>query len=238
MGARAGLHVLKVVVAVAARPTARPWSYRSVAGCRRNLHTVAAMATIANLTSAARIVPTTTRGSVDRSREVRHPSMKPSAPVIVSPAGPADAENVWRLQRAAFRAEAELYGDDRIPPLTQTLEELTREFASKVCLKACDAGGRLVGAVRLQRQGATVLLGRLSVEPACQRQGIGSALLRAAERVWPDAERMELFTGSRSIGNLRLYERHGYVQFREATTPTVTLVYLEKTLRPPAGVGV
>ena len=156
--------------------------------------------------------------------------MNPTAPVLISQAGLADAEAVWRLQRAAFRAEAELYGDERIPPLMQTLDELAKEFASKICLKACDADGRLVGAVRLQRQGATVLLGRLSVEPACQRQGIGSALLRAAEDVWPEAGRIELFTGSRSVGNLRLYERHGYVRFREVATPTVTLVYLEKTL--------
>lgn len=154
--------------------------------------------------------------------------------VTISEAGLADAENVWRLQRAAFRAEADLYGDERIPPLVQTLEELVREFSSKICLKACDADGRLVGAVRLQRQGTTVLLGRLSVEPACQRQGIGSALLRAAEHVWPEAVRIELFTGSRSVGNLRLYERHGYVRFREMATPTVTLVYLEKMLRPAA----
>ena len=53
--------------------------------------------------------------------------MKPTAPVLISHAGLADAEDVWRLQRAAFRAEAELYGDDRIPPLVQTLDELARE---------------------------------------------------------------------------------------------------------------
>ena len=164
--------------------------------------------------------------------------MNPTAPVLISQAGQADAEAVWRLQRAAFRAEAELYSDERIPPLMQTLDELAKEFASKICLKACDADGRLVGAVRLQRQGATVLLGRLSVGPVCQRRGIGSALLRAAEDVWLDAGRIELFTGSRSVGNLRLYERHGYVRFREVVTPTVTLVYLEKTLRSaPAGAG-
>lgn len=45
----------------------------------------------------------------------------------------------------------------------------------------------------------------------------------------PDAARFELFTGSRSLGNLRLYRRLGYEEFRlEPLSDQVELVYLEK----------
>lgn len=162
------------------------------------------------------------------------------AAVTLTRAKPVDAPAIWALQRAAYQTEAALYGDPAIPPLTQTLDNLTAEFADKVFLKA-QLAGRLVGSVRVQLRGTTVLLGRLIVAPECQRQGIGSALLRQAETVWPEAVRVELFTGVRSAGNLRLYERHGYTRYREEwLSEAVTLVYLEKALPPgarPAGMS-
>ena len=59
-------------------------------------------------------------------------------------ATPADAAEILSLQRLAYVREARIYGDFTIPPLAQTLEELSAEFASKVFLKALE-GGDLVG---------------------------------------------------------------------------------------------
>jgi len=72
-------------------------------------------------------------------------------------------------------------------------------------------------------------VGRLIVHPKRQRQGLGTALLAAIESCFPKARRFALFTGSRSEGNLRLYQRLGY-QFVDsrAVTPGLTLVFLEK----------
>jgi ribosomal protein S18 acetylase RimI-like enzyme len=68
------------------------------------------------------------------------------------------------------------------------------------------------------------------VHPGTQGRGIGTLLMRHIEGSFPSVARFELFTGSRSEGNLRLYERLGYQRFREtALSPTVTLVFLEKS---------
>jgi GNAT superfamily N-acetyltransferase len=72
-------------------------------------------------------------------------------------------------------------------------------------------------------------IGRLTVHPDWQGRGLGAALMRHIERDCAQSRRFELFTGSRSAGNIRFYERMGYVRSREQTlSPAVTLVYLEK----------
>ncbi|HET9865334.1 MAG TPA: GNAT family N-acetyltransferase [Steroidobacteraceae bacterium] len=143
-------------------------------------------------------------------------------------AQPDDAPAILELQKLAYRSEAQLYDDWSLPPLTQTLESLRAEFASSRILKAVD-GEHLVGAVRAREADGVCHVGRLIVTPQLQGRGIGTRLMRAIEARFPGARRFELFTGSRSVGNLRLYERLGYRRCREQVlSPAVTLVYLEK----------
>ena len=164
----------------------------------------------------------------------------------ILPATLADAPEILALQRLAYQAEARLYGDWSIPPLTQTLAELETELAAemqteppifavlKAALKAVDETGAIVGSVRARLDetpgtGAVCRIGRLIVHPRRQRQGLGSALLAAIEASFPHAARFALFTGSKSEGNLRLYRRLGYrdVDSREVSSG-LTLVFLEK----------
>jgi ribosomal protein S18 acetylase RimI-like enzyme len=85
--------------------------------------------------------------------------------------------------------------------------------------------------VRAREADGTCHIGRLIVTPELQGRGIGTRLLRAIEARFPGARRFELFTGSRSAANLRLYERLGFRRCREQTlSPAVTLVFMEKTL--------
>ncbi len=144
-----------------------------------------------------------------------------------------DFPRILSIQKKAYLAEAALYDDYALPPLRESLEEIEAESASKIFLKA-EIDGTVGGSVRLALFGPTCIVGRLAVDPRFQRRGIGSALLLHAESVFPEAARFELFTGSRSEANLRLYERHGYVRFREEVlSPAVTLTYLQKVKRPP-----
>ena len=96
-----------------------------------------------------------------------------------------------------------------IPPLLQNLESLLEEIQSATVLKASEAQV-VVGSVRATLHDKTCMIGRLIVEPALQGQGIGSSLLQAIEAMFPQAELFELFTGSKSERNIRLYRRHGY----------------------------
>ena len=140
----------------------------------------------------------------------------------------ADAEALLALQKRAYQSEAELYGDWTIPPLTQSLASLRRDIETMTVLKA-SVEGEIVGSVRARVVDACAQVGRLIVDPTRQRQGTGSALLRAIEAALPQAERFELFTGSRSTANLRLYQRHAYVvRETKRLSERVSIVYLDK----------
>ena len=149
----------------------------------------------------------------------------------IAPATLADAEAILALQRRAYAEEAARYDDWSIPPLTESLEALQQAFATMTILKAID-GDTIVGSVRGREESGicgNCQIGRLIVQPERQRQGIGSSLLHAIERSFPDARSFELFTGEQSAGNLRLYERHGYMAIeRKALSPKVTIVVLRK----------
>lgn len=141
---------------------------------------------------------------------------------------PADAAEIHELQRLAYRSEAELYGDWTIPPLVDPLAETVRALSVQLVLKAV-VDGRIVGAVRGRLDNGTCHVGRLIVHPEAQGRGLGTRLMLALEEALPEARRFELFTGERSVRNLRLYAMLGYREYRRAPlSPQVTLVYLEK----------
>jgi ribosomal protein S18 acetylase RimI-like enzyme len=146
----------------------------------------------------------------------------------IARAGEADATAILALQKRAYESEAMLYGDRTLPPLTQSIESLRAEFSSSVVLKAVE-GETLIGSVRAREVDGTCHIGRLIVEPGRQGRGVGTSLMREIEAAFPAAGRFELFTGSRSENNLRLYQQLGYRRCREqALAAAVTLVFLEK----------
>ena len=130
------------------------------------------------------------------------------AQIVLSPISPDDAGEVLTVQRAAFVSEAQIYGTADMPPLTQTLEQLRAELADANGWVA-RLDGRLVGAIRVRETPELLLVGRIAIAPDVQGSGVGRALLEAAEQA-SDAPESELFTGSLSEANIRLYENCGY----------------------------
>jgi len=140
-----------------------------------------------------------------------------------------DLSAILQLQYEAYQSEAELYQDYSIQPLTQTIEELELEFAAGVFLKA-ELNGRIVGSVRGRIQDGVLSIGKLIVAPSRQKQGIGTKLMQAIERWDANIHRYELFTGHKSLKNLALYERLGYIKLKEIPiNENLTLVYLAKS---------
>lgn len=123
---------------------------------------------------------------------------------------PEDAGEVLTVQRAAFVSEALIYGAVDMPPLTQTLDQVRAELTDNLGWVAT-VGGRLVGVIRAVQNEGLLLIGRIAIAPDMQGEGVGHALLAAAED-GSTAREAELFTGSLSEANIRLYEACGYVQ--------------------------
>ena len=149
--------------------------------------------------------------------------------------GVDDAGEVLTLQRAAYVTEAQSHADPGLPPLRQTLAELRAELASEdvVALGIRD-GGRLVATVRVRHGGSdphVAELARLAVAPDRQGEGMGTRLLLEAERhTRPGVSAIALFTGEHSHGNVRLYERHGYVETHRTPAGNHELVHMRKAV--------
>ena len=144
-----------------------------------------------------------------------------------------DAGEIFTLQRAAYVSEAILHEDLGLPPFTQTLGELQAELADPaVTALGIRRDGRLVASVRLRVQGEVAELGRLIVAPDLQGQGLGTRLLRAAEADLPETvERVNLFAGEKSVANIRLYEREGFIETHREPAGTYEMVFLSRTRR-------
>jgi ribosomal protein S18 acetylase RimI-like enzyme len=153
--------------------------------------------------------------------------------------GTDDAGEVLTLQRAAYVTEAQAHGDLELPPLRQSVTELSAELGRGDVLAVGwrDDRGRLLAAVRAtvsSDDGTLAEIGRLAVVPDRQGQGLGSRLLEAVEARLPDGVReIRLFTGERSEANLRLYRRLGYSETHRTGTPAgYALVHLSKPCAP------
>jgi len=139
-----------------------------------------------------------------------------------------DLQEILDLQYLAYQSEALLLNDFAIPPLKQTLKEVEQEFENGMFLKAIDDNDIIIGSVRAYTKNDTLYIGKLIVHPNFQGQGIGSKLLIEIEKAYPQ-ERYELFTSDRSVKNIRLYERLGYVKYKEhEEVPGLKFIYLQK----------
>ena len=147
---------------------------------------------------------------------------------LIMKAQEEDLEKILELQYLAYQSEAKLFSNMDIPPLRQTIEEVYDEFQRGIILKAEDDGGNIIGSVRAYQEDGTVYIGKLMVHPKMQKKGIGTKLLLEIENEYPN-QRYELFTSTKSISNIRLYEKLGYKIFKEeAASRELQFVYLQK----------
>ena len=133
------------------------------------------------------------------------------ATIEVRPATRSDAGEILTLQRAAwYHTEAQRHGWMFIPPLTQTLDELSgrHRHPDRARCRPRSPHRRY----RARRSHAYRLVHRrLGVVPDLQGRGLGRRLLAAIEASAPDGvARFTLTTGPKSVENIAFYERHGY----------------------------
>lgn len=148
------------------------------------------------------------------------------------------AGELLTVRRAAFVAEAQLYGDPNLPALTQTLAELKEDLKRPevVTIGVWD-GPRLLGSVRVELEGNRAMLGRLAVVPDRQGEGLGTKLLLAVLEYLPEAtEEVWIFTGQDSKHNLAMYDKVGFEHQYDQNAGDLTYAYLRKILAEAAPV--
>jgi ribosomal protein S18 acetylase RimI-like enzyme len=139
-----------------------------------------------------------------------------------------DLQEILELQYLAYQSEAALFKDKDIPPLRETIEEVTEAYNNGTILKMV-SGEMIIGSVRAHELNGTVYIGKLMVHPDHRRKGFGSMLLDEIEKYYP-GKRYELFTSTRSEDNIRLYQKHGYKIFdRKEISDELVFVYMEKS---------
>ncbi len=133
--------------------------------------------------------------------------------LAVSVATPGDAAELLVLGRACWVPEGRAAGSWEIPPLRESLDELTASFGDWTTW-VVRAAGRLVGSVRgrvAPGDEHTWETGRLMVAPDLQGRGLGRALLAHSEAAAPATVRTWwINTGVASGRNQRTYKKAGY----------------------------
>ena len=165
--------------------------------------------------------------------------------IAIRIAVPADLSSMHALIERAYRGdsarqgwthEADLFSGERIDR-----EALEAMFADPghIFLIA-EQGDAAVGSVSLTAHGnGLVYLGLLCVDPMRQADGLGKAIIAAAETVAReqlDADRIELTVVDSRVELVAYYERRGFARtgerrpFPVLLDPPVTMVVLEKAL--------
>ena len=137
-----------------------------------------------------------------------------------------DLKEILDLQHLAYRSEAALFNNYKIQPLTETIDELIDEYNTGLVLKLV-LDNRIVGSIRAHEGNNTVYIGKLMVHPNYQHKGYGTELLNEIEKYFPN-KRYELFTSTKSINNIKLYEKNGYKKYDIKNIDGIDFVYLEK----------
>jgi len=165
--------------------------------------------------------------------EVKHKSMMETARgidrLVYERAELRDIPEILALQKITYQSEAEIYGDESLPGLQQTLAEIEAEFEQWMFIKSV-INGKIVGAIRGRAEGNTGTIRRCIVHPYFQRRGTGARLITEMERAFPpEITRFITLTGHKSRRNLAMCEKLGYRMFKtEPYLPTIQWVYLQK----------
>ena len=139
---------------------------------------------------------------------------------------PATLQRLVEVQRAGYRVEADLIGAISLPPLHETPEQL--RTAGEHFLGAF-LDGALAGAVSWKRDGETVDIHRLVIDPSAFRKGLATRLLDALEEREAGARHWTVGTGKGNAPARALYERRGFLPVEERIVPGgVVWVRLER----------
>jgi GNAT superfamily N-acetyltransferase len=147
---------------------------------------------------------------------------------VLRRAGPQDFAALVALQHAAYARNRELLGVEPIPLLADYRAVLAER---EVWVLDGDTGLR--AALILEPERDCLLIESIAAEPSAQGQGLGRALLYAAETRAQElgCVTLRLFTGAPLVHLMAWYARHGYMVERREALRDREIVHMVKHLR-------
>lgn len=131
-------------------------------------------------------------------------------------ADPCFAAELLRLQHAAYRVEAGIVGDNRLPPLTADESDVA---AWRGHLLVAWEATHLLGAVAWSEREDVMEVDRLMVDPAAHRRGVATTLLaHVLER--GGSRDVDVSTGRDNAPAVALYRGHGFEPVGDEQAPT------------------
>jgi ribosomal protein S18 acetylase RimI-like enzyme len=160
----------------------------------------------------------------------RKPCLSPCS-ASVRPARPDDLPSIDKIVRRAYQRYVQRIGRKPAP----MLDDYARKLNDATVLVAED--GEVVGVIVLIAKPDHLLVENVAVQPSHQGQGIGRALLSAADRHAAELslDELRLYTNAAMTENLSFYPRLGYVEVARRIEDGFDRVFFSKPVAgPPA----
>ncbi len=122
-----------------------------------------------------------------------------------------DAPAVFEILQTAFREYSAITGQNKLEALSETVEDICREIASKAVYIAV-IDDTIVGTVRLDIHGDEAYLSRFAVDYNNRNIGIGKALMSVVDKylTGKGVRKVTLHTASRHGVLMRFYYSRGF----------------------------
>lgn len=128
---------------------------------------------------------------------------------------PVIAEEVLRVQRLAYKVEADLIGFVDVPPLKQTIKELEQ---SEETFYGFYTNGQLSGVVSLKIEDRVMDISRLFVHPEQFRKGIAKKLIAFVQKYEKGFEEIFVSTAADNQPAVLFYVKNGFSVISEVKT--------------------
>lgn len=132
-------------------------------------------------------------------------------------AGTSDAPVLTGISKQAFDSDVEVGAvSPGGPPGYQSVSFHVKMARMNHLFKLVDETGVILGGAILFRQGDTLNIGRIFIDPQHFRKGYGILMMREIEAMFPDVKVLTLDTPVWNIRTNALYSRLGYSEVKRS----------------------
>lgn len=122
------------------------------------------------------------------------------------------AKEIESLQKLSYRVEAEIIGYSAIPPLEESINDITN---SEGVFLAFFEEQQIAGILAYEFKEDFIIISKMMIHPNHFRKGIASNLIDYLFRLDLDNLRVKVATGAKNYPAIRLYQKHGFVKTAE-----------------------